>query len=214
MKNSCIIVSGGMDSVTLLHDFKAEIGLVINFQYGSKHNKKEVEFAKYHADLLGIEFIMIDLGFIAETFKSNLLQGQDEIPDGHYEDESMKQTVVPFRNGIMLSIAAGLAESKGFNKVLIGNHFGDHAIYPDCRESFIKPFNEAVKQGTYCQITIESPYCKFDKRSIGLVGKQLGIDYSKTWTCYKGLDKHCGTCGACTERKEALNEFDSTEYLK
>lgn len=212
MKDSLIIVSGGMDSITLLHDKKNEIALAVSFNYGSKHNEKEIPFAKYHCNLLGIQHIEIPLGFINLYFKSSLLKSGDKVPDGHYADENMKSTVVPFRNGIMLSIAAGIAESHGLKYIMLANHFGDHAIYPDCRATFISSMNEAVAYGTYENIKIKAPYTSIDKRQIALIGKELGIDYSKTWTCYKGQDIHCGVCGSCTERKEALTGFDNTEY--
>lgn len=124
----------------------------------------------------------------------------------------MKSTVVPFRNGIMLSIAAGVAESNGLKRILIANHFGDHAIYPDCRKSFIDPMREAIKEGTYEQIEVFAPYTSISKRDIGLIGQKLGIDYATTYSCYKGGEKHCGKCGTCVERKEALEGFDPTEY--
>ena len=142
MKDSVIIVSGGMDSITLLYDKKDEIALGISFNYGSNHNAKEIPFAKMHCERLGIKHITIDLGFMHQYFKSSLLEGADAIPEGHYADDNMKSTVVPFRNGIMLSIA-------------------------------------------------------------------------ETWSCYKGGEKHCGKCGTCVERKEALAEAgieDTTEY--
>ena len=209
---SLIIVSGGMDSITLLYDKKPDYAL--SFNYGSKHNNKELELAKYHCDKLGIEHQIINLDFMNTFFKSSLLKSGEDIPDGHYEDENMKSTVVPFRNGIMLSIAAGYAESNNVNKIYIGNHAGDHAIYPDCRSDFITNMNLAMKLGTYINVEIDAPYTNINKRDIALIGKKLNIDYSKTWTCYKGLEKHCGVCGSCTERKEALEGFDSTEYLK
>lgn len=212
MKNSLIIFSGGMDSTTLLYDFNKQIKLAISFNYGSKHNMREIPFAKYHCEKIGINHIEIDLDFINKYFKSNLLQSGSEIPEGHYKDESMKKTVVPFRNGIMLSIACGIAESNDLKYVLIANHAGDHAIYPDCRATFIKSMSEAMAYGTYNNINILAPYTKIDKRRIALIGKKLDIDYTKTWTCYKGYRKHCGVCGACTERKEALDGFDKTEY--
>jgi len=213
MKNSVIIVSGGMDSVTLLHEYKDQIKLAISFDYGSKHNSKEIPFAELHCKDLGIKHIVIPLQFINEYFKSDLLKTGGDIPEGHYADESMKSTVVPFRNGIMLSIAAGIAESNECKKILIGNHFGDHAIYPDCRKSFIEPMNDAIKNGTYEGVEILAPYTEIDKTQIAQIGKKLGVDYSKTWTCYKGLDHHCGVCGSCVERKEALKGFDNTDYL-
>ncbi len=213
MKTGLAIISGGMDSVTMLYDFRHDIDLVCSFDYGSKHNKKEIPFARYHAELLEIQFIEISLAFINDHFQSHLLQSGDAIPDGHYEDDVMKQTVVPFRNGIMLSIAAGLAESHGLRQVFIANHFGDHAIYPDCRLSFIEPMAEAMQQGTYARILLKSPYADITKREIALKGKALGIRYEETWSCYKGQDFHCGTCGTCVERREALEGFDHTKYV-
>lgn len=215
MKKSLIILSGGMDSVTLLYDRKNEIAVAVTFDYGSNHNKREEEFAKYHCEKLGIEHIIIPLTFIHDYFKSSLLEGASAIPDGHYEDETMKSTVVPFRNGIMLSVACGLAESRELEKVLIANHFGDHAIYPDCRKGFIDAMSEAMKCGTYKGITIDAPYTTITKTDIAKIGKSLGIDYSKTYSCYKGGEKHCGKCGTCVERKEALRDAgieDPTEY--
>ena len=215
MKKSLIILSGGMDSVTLLYDKKDEIAVAVTFDYGSNHNKREEEFAKYHCEKLGIEHIIIPLTFIHDYFKSSLLEGASAIPDGHYEDETMKSTVVPFRNGIMLSVACGIAESRELEKVLIANHFGDHAIYPDCRKGFIDAMSEAMRNGTYKGITIDAPYTNITKTDIAKIGKSLGIDYSKTYSCYKGGEKHCGKCGTCVERKEALRDAgieDSTEY--
>lgn len=212
MTKALIILSGGMDSTTLLYEYKEYIELAVYFAYGSKHSDKEVVCAMYHCEKLGIQLIIVSLPFINDYFKSDLLKSGGEIPEGHYEDESMKRTVVPFRNGIMLSIAAGLAESRGLNTLLIGNHSGDHAIYPDCRPEFITSMNAATQTGTYQRVVISSPYLRIDKRQIGLIGYGLGIEYEKTWTCYKGKDVHCGKCGSCTERKEALKSFDKTIY--
>lgn len=215
MNKSVIILSGGMDSVTLLYDQKDDIALAVTFDYGSNHNKREAELAAYHCKQLGIEHIIIPLSFIHDYFKSSLIEGADAVPEGHYQDENMKSTVVPFRNGIMLSIACGLAESRGLTKVLIANHAGDHAIYPDCRATFIDAMNQAMAYGTYEHINIFAPYTSFSKTDIAKVGKVLGIDYSKTYSCYKGGEKHCGKCGTCVERKEALRDAgidDPTEY--
>lgn len=215
MKDSVIIVSGGMDSVTLLHEYKERIALGISFDYGSNHNKKEIPFAKLHCERLNIRHITIKLDFMHEYFKSSLLEGAQAIPEGHYQDLNMKSTVVPFRNGIMLSIAAGIAESNGLNTVMIANHGGDHAIYPDCREAFINAMSQATKAGSYNGVSVFAPYTNITKGEIAKKGKQLGIDYSETWSCYKGGEKHCGKCGTCIERKEAL-EFagitDNTLY--
>lgn len=215
MKKSLIILSGGMDSVTLLYDKQAEIELAVTYDYGSNHNKRERQFAEYHCKILGIKHITIPLVFIHDYFNSSLLKGANAIPEGHYEDKNMKSTVVPFRNGIMLSIACGLAESRGLDKVLIANHAGDHAIYPDCRATFIASMSEAMAYGTYEHITIEAPYTHINKTDIARKGKALGLDYSKTYSCYKGREKHCGKCGTCVERREALHDagiVDTTEY--
>ncbi|MBQ0154807.1 MAG: 7-cyano-7-deazaguanine synthase QueC [Bacteroidales bacterium] len=203
-KNSLIIVSGGMDSITMLHEYREQIALAVSFDYGSNHNAKELPLAALHCQRLGIEHIIIPLGFIHEYFKSSLLEGAAAIPEGHYAAENMKSTVVPFRNGIMLAIAAGLAESRGLECIMIANHAGDHAIYPDCRDSFIHAMAAAVGSGTYNGIQIFAPYTNITKSDIARHGKELGLDYSETWSCYKGGEHHCGKCGTCVERKEAL----------
>jgi len=203
VKDSVIIYSGGMDSTVLLYEKKEEIGLAISFNYGSKHNDMEFKYAKINTENLGIKHIRIDMRDIFKNFKSSLLSG--DIPEGHYEDESMKSTVVPFRNGIMLSIAAGIAESNGFKKVLIANHFGDHAIYPDCRHIFIGAMKDAVLFGTYSEIKIDAPYTLISKKDIAQKGKNIGVDFNLTYSCYKGTEDHCGKCGTCVERIEALS---------
>ena len=144
-KQGLIVLSGGMDSVTLLYEYQADIALALSFDYGSKHNARELPMAALHCRRLGIEHIIIPLGFMGQYFRSALLEGGGEIPKGAYDEENMAATVVPFRNGIMLSIAAGLAESRGLQRLYIANHFGDHAIYPDCRASFIRPMHEAIR---------------------------------------------------------------------
>lgn len=215
MKDSVIIVSGGMDSITLLYDKKDEIALGISFDYDSNHNAKEIPFAEMHCKRLGIKHITINLDFMHQYFKSSLLQGAEAIPEGHYADENMKSTVVPFRNGIMLSIAIGIAESNQLKKVLIANHGGDHTIYPDCRPQFIQAIDAAANAGTFVNVRVEAPYTNITKGDIARIGKRLGLDYTETWSCYKGGEKHCGKCGTCIERKEALQEagiHDATEY--
>lgn len=204
-----------MDSTTLLYEMKDRIALGISFDYGSNHNAREIRFAELHCSRLGIKHIVIKLGFMHEYFKSSLLSGAEAIPEGHYADENMKSTVVPFRNGIMLSIAVGKAESEGLKYVMMANHGGDHAIYPDCRPEFVQAMSEASKAGTYPGIEVLAPYTDLTKTDIALRGKKLGIDYSETWSCYKGGEVHCGKCGTCVERKEALRDAgieDKTEY--
>lgn len=215
-KDSLIIVSGGMDSITLLYDRKDSIALALSFDYGSNHNSREIPYAQLHCQRLGIRHIVIPLNFMHQYFTSSLLEGAEAIPDGHYADENMKSTVVPFRNGIMLSVAIGIAESNGLKKVLIANHGGDHAIYPDCRPDFISAINKAAMSGTYLNVEVDAPYTNISKTDIARRGAALGIDYSETWSCYKGGTVHCGTCGTCVERKEALHDAgidDKTEYI-
>lgn len=215
MKNALLVLSGGMDSTTLLYERASEIALAVSFDYGSNHNGREIPFAKFHCEKLGIEHLTIPLKFMHDYFKSSLLSGADAIPEGNYADENMKSTVVPFRNGIMLSVAAGLAESRGLSKVMMANHFGDHDIYPDCRKEFVDAMSQAMAAGTYANITIDAPYTLISKADIARKGKSLGVDYGQTWSCYKGGKVHCGKCATCLERKAALAEAgieDTTEY--
>jgi 7-cyano-7-deazaguanine synthase len=212
-----VLVSGGMDSVTALHHAAREHEILagLSFDYGSKHNHREIPFAKEHCESLGVEHRTVELPFVDELFESNLLRSGGEIPDGHYEAENMKQTVVPFRNGILLAIAAGFAESVGAGGLVIAAHSGDHAIYPDCREEFMRPMSEAIAAGTYAGISLLRPFIEMRKEDIAAVGAELGIDFSRTWSCYKGGEIHCGKCGTCVERKEAFalaGLEDPTEY--
>lgn len=206
MKDSVIVLSGGMDSVTLLHDYVDSIALAVTFDYGSRHNAREIECARKNCEILGVEHLVIPLDFMGKYFKSSLLIGGEEIPEGHYSDENMKSTVVPFRNGIMLSIAAGLAESRGLKNVMLANHSGDHAIYPDCRPGFIDAMSLAIEHGTYDGVKIVAPYTGISKSDIARIGKKIGVDYCLTYSCYKGGEKHCGKCGTCVERMEALRD--------
>jgi len=211
MKDSVLILSGGMDSVTLLYDYQERIALAVTFDYGANHNAREIPFAKLHCERLGIEHLVIPLAFMGQYFESSLLSGADAIPEGHYADENMKSTVVPFRNGIMLSVAVGLAESRHLKFVMMANHSGDHTIYPDCTPAFVNAFNETAKAGTFEGIGLLSPYTNMTKGQIAARGKTLGIDYSETWSCYRGGEKHCGRCGTCVERREALAEADISD---
>ena len=203
-KDSVIIYSGGLDSTTLLYEERERVALAVTFDYGSNHSKKEIAFAKWHCKKLGVEHIVIRLDFIKKIFHSSLLQGGEAIPEGRYDEDNMRSTVVPFRNGIMLSAAVGLADDRGCDYVMLANHAGDHAIYPDCRDEFIDAMNEAAQAGTYNKVRIFAPYTDITKANIVSRGAKLGVDYSKTWSCYKGKRYHCGKCGTCTERIEAF----------
>lgn len=221
-----VILSGGMDSAVILAQVVKTFGnhevKTLSFNYGSKHNDREFICAKALSKYYGVENIRIDLPFINLLFKSDLLKSGNDIPEGHYEHESMKRTVVPFRNGIMLSIAVGYAESIDADMVCIGNHAGDHAIYPDCRKNFINAFNEASIEGTFKGIKIISWFCNMKKYEICKLGNELKVPFEKTYSCYKGEEIHCGRCSTCCERREAFHiakisdptEYKDNEYWK
>ncbi|MFZ4766473.1 MAG: 7-cyano-7-deazaguanine synthase QueC [Roseimicrobium sp.] len=205
-----VLLSGGMDSVTALHWSARghEVVGTVSFDYGSKHNAKEIPMAAWHAAQLGVAHEVIALDFVNRLFASDLLLSGGDIPEGHYADENMKRTVVPFRNGIMLAIACGLAESRGAEALVIAAHSGDHAIYPDCREPFMQAMTDAMRCGTYAGIELLRPFIACDKAEIARQGTALGVDFAHTWSCYKGGEKHCGSCGTCVERREAFLKAD------
>ena len=206
-----------MDSTTLLHYEKECIALAVSFDYGSNHNAREIECAKWQCGELGIEHLVIPLDFMGKYFKSSLLSGADGIPKGDYDSENMKSTVVPFRNGIMIAVACGLAESRGLKHVMMANHGGDHAIYPDCRPEFTKAMSEAMRCGTYDGVTLIDPFTHLSKAEIASLGQSLGVDFFHTYSCYCGGEQHCGECGTCRERKEAFEKAgvaDPTLYRK
>lgn len=203
---SVIVLSGGMDSLTalaLMVKQDREI-LAVNFQYGSKHNAKEALAVKKIADHYKIPLKTITLAF-NDYLKSDLLTTGGKIPEGHYAADNMKKTVVPFRNGIMLAIAAGYAESEGAKTLILGNHAGDHAIYPDCRQDFITAMDEAIRVGTYVGVRLESPFVGLTKSEIVTLGEKLNTPYELSWSCYVGEDQACGRCGTCVERLEAFH---------
>jgi 7-cyano-7-deazaguanine synthase len=201
-----VLCSGGMDSVTALHWARRhhEVVAVLSFDYGAKHNQREIPFAIEHARLLGVPHHVITLDFVNRFFASTLLKSGGEVPEGHYEATTMKQTVVPFRNAIMLSVATGFAESRGAEGLVVAAHGGDHAIYPDCREDFMRAMGDAMRHGTYARVGLLRPFIAFDKAQIAAEGARLGVDYARTWSCYKGGEIHCGRCGTCVERREAF----------
>jgi len=206
-----------MDSVTALYWARREhaVAAAISFDYGAKHNHREIPFAAGHAASLGIRHEIISLDFVNRLFASDLLKSGGPVPDGHYEAENMRQTVVPFRNAIMLSIACGLAESRGAGGLVIAAHGGDHAIYPDCREDFMRAMGDAMRLGTYAGIQLLRPFIALNKGQIAAAGVGLGVDFARTWSCYKGGALHCGTCGTCVERREAFQQaglVDPTAY--
>ena len=217
-QNVVVLLSGGMDSATALYEagLRYHVAAAVSFHYGSKHNEREIPFAACQAGKLGVPHRVIRLDFIGELFESALLAKGGGIPKGHYEEQSMKKTVVPFRNGIMLAVAAGFAESTEAAGLVIAAHAGDHAIYPDCREKFMESMAAAIRLGTYAGVELIRPFIAMTKADIARRGHELGVDYSKTWSCYVGGEIHCGECGTCVERREAFllaGIPDPTEYL-
>jgi 7-cyano-7-deazaguanine synthase len=212
-----VLCSGGMDSVAALYWARQahDVLAVAGFDYGAKHNARELPFSAEHAARLGLRHEVIRLPFVDRLFASTLLASGGDVPEGHYEADNMRQTVVPFRNAIMLAIAAGFAESAGAEGVVIAAHGGDHAIYPDCREDFLRAMGEAMRLGTYAGVQLLRPFIALNKGQIAAEGARLGVDFARTWSCYKGGELHCGKCGTCVERREAFLQAglpDPTRY--
>jgi len=178
--------------------------MALSFNYGSKHNRREIQSAYNSCLKLGILHYIIDIDFLQNYLRSDLLKTGGDIPEGHYQEKIMKKTVVPFRNGIMLSIACGIAESNNLSSVMIGNHLGDHAIYPDCRKSFIIPMANAMMNGTYSNIKLESPFLYLSKEDIVRLGEKENVPFEDSYSCYRGEAIHCGRCSTCFERREAF----------
>lgn len=205
-KKVVAIVSGGMDSITMLHHIAKEYDVeVLSFNYGSNHNHREIPLVAKHCELLGLKHKIIDLP-LNNLFRSSLLEGADAIPEGHYAAENMKSTVIPFRNGIMLSVAVGYAENIGAKYVFLGSHKGDHDIYPDCRVKFTEAISKAAFRGTYNKVKIISPFNELMKWDIVSRGIELKVPYELTWSCYKGQNRPCLKCGTCIERIEAFHK--------
>ena len=209
MKKVLCIYSGGLDSTTglykMVNDFGNDNVHALTFLYGSKHNHKELDNAKWHTKHLDVKHKVVDISnSFLSLLRSDLLISGGDIPHGHYEADNMKDTVVPFRNGIFLALAAGYADSNNLDSIVLSNHAGDHVIYPDCTIDFTNAMAQAIKLGTDNLIEFNSPFVDIRKEDIVTIGTKLGIDYTKTWSCYEGKDEHCGKCGTCVERKEAF----------
>jgi len=221
MNNKVVLsVSGGVDSSTLV-GYYYDLGYKIFplfFEYGSKHNKYEIEavtnICKYFDIYDSLKIIKLD--FINQLFKSNLLSSGGEIPEGHYNDENMRKTVVPSRNVIFISIMAGYAESINVGKIAIGVHQGDHHIYPDCRSIFIDSMKNSVNLASDGRVVLEAPFLYLDKTGILEVNNKFKkkVPYELTRTCYKNQPNACGKCGSCTERLEAFRKLGMVDPAK
>ncbi len=207
MSKVIVVVSGGMDSVTLAYlaaTTYSEVA-VLSCDYGQRH-KKELGFARLCASRLGAEFIPVDMTGLSGVLSGSALTSPDvAVPEGHYAAESMKATIVPNRNALLLSVAAAAAVSRNGSAVAIGVHAGDHAIYPDCRGEFIEAYQSMVRIAVdSIEFTIFAPFIKYRKEDIVATGIRLGVPFGDTWSCYNGRDLHCGKCGTCVERREAF----------
>ncbi len=205
-KTVCVF-SGGIDSTTLLYhllDICDEV-LPISFDYGQRH-RKELEFAARTCARLGLSHRVVDIRGAGELLKGSALTSEEiPVPYGHYEDKSMRSTVVPNRNMIMLAIAGGWAVATGCRRLAVAVHAGDHAVYPDCRPEFILDFEAALQSGNYEIVEVYAPFLEWSKTDIVRLGLRLGIDFERdTWSCYEGGEEQCGKCGTCVERAEAL----------
>ena len=219
LKTLCVI-SGGMDSATLLHLATKEEGRVeaVSFNYGQRH-KKELRYAASQCDGLNIAHDVIDISSITPHIGGSALTDDIDVPEGHYAAANMSLTVVPNRNAIMLAISYGIAVARGIEVIGAAMHAGDHVIYPDCRPAFTEAFDRmerlAVDGYGHPDIRLWTPFINKTKTEIAYIGGDLGIDYANTWSCYKGAELHCGTCGTCYERKEAFRDSgvtDDTRY--
>lgn len=199
------LLSGGLDSTTLLYDLIDSGHEVhpISFYYRQKHNR-ELDAAMLTCSKLGIKIKVVDLSILSELAPSALTRKDWKIPEGHYEEESMKQTVVPNRNMVLISLAVSYAIGIGASDVYYGAHGGDHAIYPDCRSEFIQAMRKSILLCDWSKITLKAPYLSLTKIEILKRGIELKVDFSKTWTCYLGEKSACGKCGSCQERLEAF----------
>ncbi|WP_448246527.1 7-cyano-7-deazaguanine synthase QueC [Thalassotalea agariperforans] len=209
-----VIFSGGMDSFTVLNraikDGKDVYAL--SFDYGQRH-VKELDCAAQICQELAIKHKVIDISAINQLLAGSSLTDDIDIPEGHYEAENMKSTVVPNRNMILLSLAVGYAVSVGASQVYYGAHSGDHAIYPDCRPEFVMKMNDVCQIANYEPVEIFSPYLNNSKTEILTDGLTMNLDYSKTWTCYNGRELACGKCGACQERLEAFRDNNAVDPI-
>lgn len=200
------IFSGGLDSTILVEQLRqaGDEVLALSIDYGQRH-RKELEFARATAQRLKIEWQLADLRAITPLLAGSSLTSADvPVPHGHYAEDSMKATVVPNRNMIMLALAAGWALSRKCERVAYGAHAGDHTIYPDCRPAFVESMRTAFGLADWEQLELYCPFLNWSKADIVREGQRLAVDFARTWSCYEGGTIHCGECGTCVERREAF----------
>jgi len=201
--NIILIYSGGVDSTTLLYEYQKNIKLALSFKYNAKFSEEELKRAKYHCEKLGIKQQIVDLTDIFKWFDCSLLEGGETVPFCEFDSESIKKIIIPYRNGIMLSVATGFAEYNNCDTIMTGIHFLENRP-PDCTPKFAKNISKASKNGTLTKTKIVAPYQKITKTEIVEKGLSLGIDYNKTYSCYIGNEIECGKCGNCIEKLNAL----------
>ena len=216
MTKIIVVYSGGLDSFTLLNEAirSGKDVSALSFDYGQKHNK-ELHFVEKFCTQESIDSKIVDVSSIKELFQGSSLTDEIDIPKGHYEDVSMKSTVVPNRNMILISLALGYAVTKEAEEVWFGAHSGDHAIYPDCRPEFVEKMDAVARIANSFPIAVKAPYIAMSKTEILAIGLNMQLDYGLTWTCYEGKELACGSCGACHERLESFaanNVIDPIKY--
>ncbi len=203
-----VICSGGLDSVSLAHIVAEERQLtrLVSFDYGQRH-RKELDFAAAAAQRLNVPHHLIDMRPIGAALTGSALTDDIDVPDGHYAEETMRITVVPNRNAIMLAIGFGVAAANGDEAVATAVHGGDHFIYPDCRPGFTRAFETMQRAALdgYADVDLYTPFVERSKANIVADGARHGTPFAETWSCYKGGNLHCGRCGTCVERREAFH---------
>ncbi len=220
-----VVCSGGLDSVSLAYKIAAEAELLrlVTFDYGQRHHK-EIDFARSCGERLGVPCDVVDISAVGKLLSGSALTDDVDVPDGHYAEDSMKLTIVPNRNAIMLTIAFGIAAAQKADAVATAVHGGDHFIYPDCRPEFVDAFEAMQKQALdgYADISLYTPFVHIPKSEIVTDGAKHQTPFAETWSCYKGGENHCGRCGTCVERREAFHlagitdptVYDDTDFWK
>lgn len=213
-----VICSGGLDSVSLAHMVAAKRKLtgLVSFDYGQRH-RKELDYAALCAKRLDVRHDIIDMRGIGAALTGSALTDDVDVPDGHYAEETMRVTVVPNRNAIMLTVAYGIAAARGDQAVATAVHGGDHFIYPDCRPDFTQAFEfmQYMALDGYADVSLYTPFVHRSKADIVTEGQRHNTPFAETWSCYKGGVHHCGRCGTCVERREAFDlagVTDPTQY--